>query len=49
MAETVRPMIGLASGELTPTYTPITFEEIPASLDRLHRGEADGRLVAIPA
>lgn len=38
----------LASGELAPTYTPITFEEIPGSLDRLHRGEADGRLVAIP-
>jgi len=35
-----------ASGELTPTLTEISFEEIPESLARLKRGEVTGRLVA---
>jgi len=35
-----------ASGELTPTLTEISFEEIPESLARLNRGEVTGRLVA---
>lgn len=32
---------------LDPHVIPITFEEIPDALDRLHRGKAEGRLVAI--
>ncbi|MCF8588945.1 zinc-binding dehydrogenase [Gordonia sp. HY285] len=36
-----------AAGELNPLISPITFEDIPAALDRLHRGEAEGRLVAV--
>lgn len=39
----------LARGELTARYKPIGFDDIPAGLDQLHRGAADGRLVAIPA
>jgi propanol-preferring alcohol dehydrogenase len=35
-----------ASGELTPTLTQISFEQIPESLARLKRGEVTGRLVA---
>jgi alcohol dehydrogenase, propanol-preferring len=35
-----------ASGELTPTVTEISFEEISEGLTRLKRGEVIGRLVA---
>ncbi len=34
------------TGELDPTISTIGFEEIPAGLDRLARGEVVGRLVA---
>ncbi|WP_072803256.1 alcohol dehydrogenase catalytic domain-containing protein [Rhodococcoides yunnanense] len=37
----------LASGELDPKITTITFDDIPAGLDQLSRGTADGRLVAL--
>jgi propanol-preferring alcohol dehydrogenase len=37
-----------ASGDLTPRMTMIGFDDIPAALDRLHRGEADGRYVVVP-
>ena len=36
----------LATGKLTPTLSEITFDEIPAGLERLTRGEVVGRLVA---
>jgi propanol-preferring alcohol dehydrogenase len=36
-----------ATGELSPKISPITFEEIPEGLERLRRGDADGRLVAL--
>ncbi|UIX29322.1 zinc-binding dehydrogenase [Streptomyces sp. GQFP] len=36
----------LASGELNPTLTSITFNEIPEGLDRLSKGDVVGRLVA---
>ncbi|WP_244928905.1 zinc-binding dehydrogenase [Nocardioides sp. W7] len=35
------------SGLLAPELTPITFDDIPDALDRLHRGEAVGRYVAV--
>jgi propanol-preferring alcohol dehydrogenase len=35
-----------ASGQLTPHYTEIGFDDIPDGLDRLARGEVKGRLVA---
>lgn len=37
----------MASGELTPTLTEITFDEIPEGIEKLKRGEVLGRLVAI--
>ncbi len=37
----------VAAGELKPQVVPITFDEIPAGLERLRRGEVDGRLVAV--
>ena len=37
----------IASGQLAPRLTPISFDEIPGGLDRLRRGEAEGRLVAL--
>lgn len=37
----------MASGKLDPELTTITFEEIKDGLDRLHRGEVKGRLVAV--
>lgn len=37
----------LATGELKPTLTEITFDEIPEGLEKLQRGEVIGRLVAI--
>lgn len=37
----------MATGELAPRLAPIGFEEIPDALERLHRGEVDGRLVAL--
>jgi propanol-preferring alcohol dehydrogenase len=36
----------LASGNLAPTLTEITFDEIPEGIERLKRGEVVGRLVA---
>lgn len=36
-----------ATGDLAPELTPIRFEEIPDALERLHRGEATGRYVAV--
>ncbi|MBC2960036.1 zinc-binding dehydrogenase [Nocardioides deserti] len=35
------------SRDLSPELTSITFGDIPAALDRLHRGEAVGRYVAV--
>lgn len=37
----------VAAGELNPMVAKITFEEIPDGLERLRRGEVEGRLVAI--
>lgn len=37
----------LATGELNPTLTKITFDEIPEGLEKLHKGEVIGRLVAM--
>lgn len=36
-----------ATGQLEPSITEISFEEIPAGLQRLHDGQVDGRLVAV--
>ncbi len=36
----------IASGDLKPVIHTIAFEEIPEGLERLHRGEVSGRLVA---
>ena len=36
----------MATGELDPIISTIAFDEIPAGLDRLSRGEVVGRLVA---
>lgn len=36
-----------ATGKLNPELTTITFDEIPDGLERLHRGEVKGRLVAL--
>ncbi|MDQ6523430.1 zinc-binding dehydrogenase [Nocardioides sp. LHD-245] len=35
-----------ASGDLSPALEPIGFDDIPAALDRLRRGDVTGRLVA---
>ena len=35
----------MATGELNPTITTISFDEIPEGLEKLHRGEVVGRLV----
>lgn len=37
----------MASGSLRPLISTTTFDEIPAGLDRLERGEVIGRLVAV--
>jgi propanol-preferring alcohol dehydrogenase len=37
----------IASGDLTPTITKIGFEEIAEGVDRLAKGEVQGRLVAM--
>ena len=37
----------MASGELDPVISTIAFDEIPAGLGRLSRGEVVGRLVAL--
>ncbi|MCQ9369463.1 zinc-binding dehydrogenase [Brevibacterium sp. 50QC2O2] len=37
----------MASGDLEPKLTEITFDEIPEGLERLHNGKVEGRLVAI--
>jgi len=37
----------MASGDLTPTTTTISFDEIPEGIERLRRGEVKGRLVAV--
>lgn len=36
-----------ATGKLNPQLSTITFDEIPEGLERLHRGEVKGRLVAL--
>ncbi|MBT2266056.1 zinc-binding dehydrogenase [Rhodococcus erythropolis] len=36
----------MATGKLAPRISPITFSDIPSALDRLRRGDVDGRLVA---
>lgn len=36
----------LATGQLNPPLTEITFDEIPEGLEKLKRGEIVGRLVA---
>jgi propanol-preferring alcohol dehydrogenase len=36
----------IASGDLTITAAPVTFDEIPDGLGRLARGEVTGRLYA---
>jgi propanol-preferring alcohol dehydrogenase len=36
-----------ASGDLDPEFTRIGFDDIPSALERLHRGEVEGRLVAM--
>lgn len=37
----------IASGQLTPVITEISFDEIPDGLERLHSGQVVGRLVAV--
>ena len=36
-----------ATGQLKPSVTEISFDDIPAGLQRLHDGQVDGRLVAV--
>jgi len=36
-----------ATGKFNPQLSSITFDEIPEGLERLHRGEVKGRLVAV--
>jgi propanol-preferring alcohol dehydrogenase len=36
-----------ATGKLKPQLHTITFDEVPEGLERLHRGEVKGRLVAV--
>ncbi|KAA9148868.1 zinc-binding dehydrogenase [Amycolatopsis acidicola] len=36
-----------ATGDLTAKISPITFEEIPDALERLRKGDVDGRFVAV--
>ena len=38
----------ISSGQLNPTLHAISLEEIPDGLERLHRGDVTGRLVACP-
>lgn len=37
----------MKTGQLAPTTTTISFDEIPAGIDRLHAGGVTGRLVAV--
>lgn len=37
----------MESGDLAPTTTTITFDEIPEGIERLKRGDVTGRLVAV--
>jgi propanol-preferring alcohol dehydrogenase len=37
----------MASGQLDPVISTVSFSEIAEGLDRLHRGEVQGRLVAV--
>jgi alcohol dehydrogenase, propanol-preferring len=37
----------MANGDLRVQAEPVTFDEIPDGLERLHRGEVTGRLVAL--
>ena len=46
MADTSAVYDLMASGDLQPLLSTITFDEIPAGLERLDRGEVVGRLVA---
>ncbi len=45
LAEVYRLM---AEGSLAPQLTTIGYADIPHGLDRLHRGDVTGRLVAVP-
>lgn len=36
-----------STGKLKPLLSTVTFDEIPEGLERLHRGEVKGRLVAV--
>ncbi|KLO39323.1 molecular chaperone GroES [Mycobacterium nebraskense] len=38
----------IAAGELQPRIEGVAFDDVPAALDRLHRGEVTGRLVTNP-
>ncbi|KQY01299.1 molecular chaperone GroES [Mycobacterium sp. Root135] len=38
----------ISSGDLDPAIEEVAFDDVPAALDRLHRGEVTGRLVANP-
>lgn len=38
----------IALGELTPAITEVDFDDVPAALDRLSRGEVTGRMVTNP-
>ncbi|MCH9731194.1 MAG: zinc-binding dehydrogenase [Actinomycetia bacterium] len=38
----------IATGELQPTIEDVAFDDVPAALDRLQRGEVTGRLVTNP-
>src|SRR5690606_6375018 len=37
----------MSTGDLAPTTTTITFDEIPEGIERLKRGDVKGRLVAV--
>ena len=38
----------IVAGELQPRIEEVAFDDLPAALDRLHRGEVTGRLVTNP-
>lgn len=47
-AEDIKDVYGyFATGKLKPQLHMITLDEIPEGLERLHRGEFKGRLVAV--
>lgn len=38
----------IAAGELKPALEEVAFDDVPAALERLHRGEVTGRLFTNP-